>query len=72
MKTKLKECQGIRNRSYQHQENYIEGDKVWYQFEDGKVWFRPASVICQKGNMVFIHSNGQIVKVATCKAKPYE
>ena len=22
--------------------------------------------------MVFIHSNGQIVKVATCKAKPYE
>ena len=25
IKTKLKEYQGIRNRSYQHQENYIEG-----------------------------------------------
>ena len=29
MKTKLKECEGIRTRSYQHKENYIEGDKVW-------------------------------------------
>ena len=29
-------------------------------------------VICQRVNMVFLHSNGQIVKVATCKAKPYE
>ena len=72
MRLKLKECQGIRNRGYQHQEKYIEGDKVWYQYKDGKAWFGPASVICQKGNMVFIHSNGQIVKVAMCKAKPYE
>ena len=36
MKTKLNECQGIRNRSYQHQENYIESDKVLYQYKDGK------------------------------------
>ena len=35
MKTKLKECQAIRTRSYQHQEYYIEGYKVWYQYKDG-------------------------------------
>ena len=46
--------------------------KARYQYKDGKAWFRPALVICQKGITVFIHSNGQIVKVATCKAKPYE
>ena len=34
MKTKLKECQDIRTRSYQHQGNYIEGDKIWYQNMD--------------------------------------
>ena len=28
MKTKLKDCQNIRVRSYQHQGNYVEGDKV--------------------------------------------
>ena len=31
MKTKLKDCQNIRVRSYQHQGNYIEGDKIWFQ-----------------------------------------
>ena len=29
-------------------------------------------MICQKGNTVFVHCNGQVVKVAACKAKPYE
>ena len=28
MKKKLGDCQEIRTRSYQHQGNYIEGDKV--------------------------------------------
>ena len=31
MKRKLKECQGVRMQAYQHLDNYIEGDKVWYQ-----------------------------------------
>ena len=31
-KTKLRECQGIRTRSYQHQDSYIQGDKVWFQY----------------------------------------
>ena len=29
-------------------------------------------VICQRGNTVFIHSNGEIRKVAACKVKPCE
>ena len=35
MKRKLKECQGARVMSYQHQGPYVEGDKVWYQNKDG-------------------------------------
>ena len=72
MKTKLKKCQGIRTRSYQHQGTFIEGDKVWYQYKDGSAWHGPASVICQRGNTVFIHSNGEVRKVASCKVKPCE
>merc|ERR1712177_58585 len=71
-KVKLNDCQGIRVRSYQHQENYIAGDKVWYQYKDGNAWHGPGEVIFQKGNAVFIHSNGDVNKVAACKIKPYE
>ena len=69
---KLKDCQGIRVRNYQHQGNYIAGDKVWYQYKDGNAWHGPAEVIYQKGNAVFIHSNGDVKKVAACKVKPYD
>ena len=71
-KVKLKECQGVRVRSYQHQENYIAGDKVWYQYKDGNAWHGPGEVIYHKGNAVFIHSNGDVKKVAVCKVKPFE
>ena len=30
MRTKLKDCQGVKVRGYQQQEKYLEGDKVWY------------------------------------------
>merc|ERR1711962_71514 len=71
-KVKLKDCHGIRVRSYQHQGNYITRDKVWYQYKDGNAWHGPAEVIYQKGNTVFIHSNGDVKKVAACKVKPYD
>merc|ERR1711962_788466 len=71
-KMKLKECQGVRVRSYQHQGNYIKGDKVWYQYKDGNTWHGPGEVIYQKGNTVFLHSNGDVKTVAACKVKPYE
>ena len=71
-KVKLKECQGIRVRSYQHQDKYISGDKVWFQYKGVVAWHGPGEVIYQKGNAVFIHSNGDVKKVAACKVKPYE
>merc|ERR1712101_32401 len=71
-KVKLKECQGVRVRSYQHQNNYVSGDKVWFQYKDGNAWHGPGEVMYQKGNAVFIHSNGDVKKVAAGKVKPYE
>ena len=45
---------------------------VWFQYKDGLAWHGPGEVIYQKGNAVFIHSNGDVKKVAACKVKPYE
>merc|ERR1712114_113854 len=72
MKKKLKDCQDISTRSYQHQGDYIEGDKVWYQYKDTTAWHGPASVICQRGNTVFVHANGEVRKLAACRVKPCE
>ena len=44
MKKKLKECQGLRIQAYQHLNNYIEGDKVWYQPMNANSWLGPAFV----------------------------
>merc|ERR1712240_441528 len=71
-KVRFRECQGIRTRSYQHQDNYVQGDKVWFQYKDGLAWHGAGEVIYHKGNAVFIHSNGDVKKVAACKVKSYE
>ena len=70
-KRKLKDCQGIRVRNYQNQEEYTAGDKVWYQYKNGNAWLGPAQVIYQQGSTVFIHGNGDVRKIAVCKVKPY-
>lgn len=72
MRKKLKECQGIRSKAYQHMRDYVEGDKVWYQPLNGNSWLGPASVLCQRGQSVWLHTNGDIKKVAACKVRPYE
>merc|ERR1712115_17073 len=69
---KLKDCQKISVRSYQHQGNYIYGDKIWFQHNDGNAWHGPAEVVFQKGNTIFAYFNGKMRKVAMCRAKPYE
>ena len=69
---KLKDCQGIRVRNYQHQGKYITGDKIWFQHNDGNACYGPANVIYQKGNTIFAYYNGELRKIAMCKAKPYE
>ena len=63
MRKKLRECQRARVMSYQHIGDYKEGDKVWFQQRDGNAWF---------GQSVWLHSQGNIKKVAACKMKPYK
>ena len=72
MRRKLKECQGQRVMTYQHLEKYVEGDKVWYQPLNGNAWLGPAAVLCQRGSSVWLHSQGDIKKVAACRVKPYK
>ena len=31
MREKLKDCQNLRIRDYQHRRDYVEGNKVWFQ-----------------------------------------
>ena len=52
MKRKLKKCQGIQMQAYQHPDEYIEGDLVWYQPLNGNFWLGPAAVLCQRGQSV--------------------
>merc|ERR1712101_64938 len=69
---KLKDCQKIPVRNYQHQGNYIAGDKIWFEHNEGNAWHGPADVVHQKGNILFAYYNGEMRKVAMCRAKPYE
>merc|ERR1711867_24636 len=69
---KLKDCQKIPVRTYQHQGNYIAGDKIWFQHNEGNAWHGPAEVVHQKGNTIFAYFNGEMRKVAMCRAKPYK
>ena len=69
---KLKECQGIRVQSYQHLDEYIEGDLVWYQPLNGNSWLGPAAVLAQQGQNVWVLTIGYIKKVATCRVKPLQ
>ena len=58
MRRKLKECQGLRTQAYQHMRDYVEGDKVWYQPLNGNSWLGLASLLFQRGQSVWIHTNG--------------
>ena len=35
-------------------------------------WLGPAVVVCQRGQSVYIHTLGDLKKIATCQVKPYE
>ena len=72
MRRKLKECQGIRVQSYQHLDEYIEGDLVWYQPLNGNSWLGPAVVLAQRGQSVWVHTIGDIKKVVTCRVKLFQ
>ena len=57
-------------QSYQHIGRYLEGDLVWYQYQNNNAWLAPAAVLCHRGQSVWIHTNGDVKKVASCRVKP--
>ena len=44
MKMKIKDIQGVRLRNYQHRDQYLKGDKVWYQYQDSNAQLGPAKL----------------------------
>ena len=67
MERKFKECQDLRTQAYQHLDNYLEGDKVWYQPQNANSWLGPAIVLCHRGQTVWLLANSKIKKVGACK-----
>ena len=72
MRQKLKDCQKFRTQAYQHLGQYIEGDLVWFQHRNGNAWMGPAAVLCHRGQSVWIHTHGDVKKVAACRVKLYQ
>ena len=72
MRQKLKECQDVRVNEYQHRGNYVEGDKVWFQPLNRNAWIGLAAVMCQQGQSVYLHTQGDLKKIAACRVKPFE
>ena len=69
---KLKECQDVQVYEYQHWDNYLEGDKVWYQPLIGKAWLGPALVVTQRGQSVYLYTHWDSKKIASSQVKLYE
>ena len=72
MRPKLQDCQNFRTQSYNHTGGFIEGDKVWFQPMNGTLWLGPAAVLCQRGQSVWLHTHGDVKKVAACRVKPFQ
>ena len=47
----------------------MEGDKVWFQPLNGNSWLGPVAVLCQRGQSVWLHANGDVKKVAVKPCK---
>ena len=57
MQMKMKVCQGVRVREYQHRGQYLEGDRAWYQHQDFNAWLGPAHVVDHRENKVWLYMN---------------
>ena len=66
MTKKFNECQKVRVHAYQHQDNNIEGNKVWFQCLHGNAWLGPAAVVCQRGQSLYLHTHSVLKKIAAC------
>ena len=72
MRRKLRHCQGVRICDYQHHRDYVEGYKVWFQPLNRNAWIGPALVVTQRGQSVYLHTHGDLKKIAACRVKPFE
>ena len=72
MRMKLKDCQGVKVREYQHQVQYLEGENIWYHHQDLNAWLCPYEVVYNGSNKVWLHTNGNIQDAATSVVEPYE
>ena len=70
MRKKLKDCQNIRVRDYQHCRDYVEGDKVWFQSLNGNTWLESALVVTQRGQSIYFHTH--LKKIAAYRFQLYE
>ena len=62
----------MRVRDYQHRRDYVEGDKVWFQPFNENAWIGPPLVVTKRGQSVYLHTHGDLKKIAACRVKPYE
>ena len=72
MTRKLKNSQGVQVRDYQHHRDYVEEDKVWFQPLNRNAWIGPALVVTQRGQSVYLHTHGDLKKIAAYRVKPFE
>ena len=49
------------------EENFNQGDKVYYKRDDGSRWRGPGKVIGQDNKIVFVRHGDQLVRVSTCR-----
>ena len=65
---KLKRAKNTRSKGY---ENILikDGDLVYNQYQDKKVWMGPVKMFAVKGKDIFIFANGNVRKVPRCNEK---
>ena len=39
---------------------------------NGNAWLGPAAVVCQRGQCVYLHTHGDLKKIAACRVKLFE
>ena len=45
---------------------------MWFQPMNGNAWLGPAVVVYQRGQRVYLHTHGDLKKIAECRVKPFQ
>ena len=68
---KIKQTEKPRLKQFNHHK-YQTGEKVFFQNKSEKGWKGPAEVFTQKGNEVWLWSNGDLKRINVCRIQPFE